>query len=852
METYKNQHATVEERIQDLMSRMTLEEKVAQLGALVVNDVVDGDNQIVRQKLENLLNVGCGQISRSNMLLGEIEPETAIALVNELQTYLINETRLGIPAILHEECLNGVQVKYATAFPQSIGAASTWNDGVVQKMGDILRQQLRAGGATQGLAPVLDIVRDARWGRIEETYGEDPYLTSALGTAYVKGLQGNNLAEGVIATAKHFLGYGASEGGMNCAPTHINSRELREVYGRPFEAAIREAGLASVMNSYTELDGIPSTVSKELLSDILRDEFGFQGIVVSDYGAIELTNQYHRLSLDAEEVGIQALSAGMDVELPYTKYYGDNLVKAVQEGKLDIAIIEQSVERVLRLKFQLGLFENPYGSPDQLKEIYTSEESKKTANQVAKESIVLLKNEQSILPLNKDIQSIAIIGPNADSVRNLLGDYNYASGIEGQLGMFESFAKDNVTPDSKAEIINRIKQYEGFILTHLSDTTGQEYKQLDDVPKELLIPIYNSVMERTKGEDSQKKLKNMIAIMQEKGMDSVVKACHDIKSVREAIEAKVSPNMHIHYAKGCDIIGGSDEGFAEAIQAAQKSDIAIVVMGDKAGMDAGSTTGESRDRVDLNLPGRQLQLLKELHATGTPIVLVLINGRPLSLLWEHENIPAIVEAWLPGEQGADAIAEVLFGEYNPGGKLPISFPKSVGQVPVFYNHKPSGGRSQWQGDYVEMDTKPLYPFGYGLSYTTFSYSSLEINSAEQENITISVNVKNIGTVSGDEVVQLYMNQLSSTVTRPVKQLYGYKRLTLEPGAEVKVTFAFPISLIGFYNARNKFVVEPGHVKVFIGSSSNDVRAESSFYIQGDKDIAIHQKTFFSEVRLERL
>lgn len=855
MLTYKNAALSVDQRVEDLLARMTLGEKVAQLGSVLVNDMVDSDNRIVESKLVELLQDGCGQISRSAWMLGDIEPKDAVQLVNEIQRYLMNNTRLGIPAILHEECLNGVQVKNATAFPQSIGVASTWNGELVRKMGDVLKKQMRAGGATQGLAPVLDIVRDARWGRVEETYGEDPYLTSTIGTAYVKGLQGDNLKEGVLATAKHFIGYGASEGGLNWAPVHINKRESMEVYGRPFEAAIREANLGSVMNSYTEIDGVVCAFSKELLTDTLRDEFGFDGIVVSDYGAIDTASKYHRASPDLKDAGIQALMAGLDVELPFTKCYGSNLIEAVEVGKISLDIIDCSVRRVLTKKFQLGLFENPFGYPDKVNEIYRSREYKQIARQVARESIILLKNESRLLPLSKNLKSLAIIGPNADSVRNLLGDYNYASGLEGQVGMYESFNAEVKVPETREEIIKGMKQYEGFVLERVTEMTGTVYRSLEELSDEILMTIVQRSNELSQGEDSQKKLKVMIELMKEKGLDSVVKECNDIMSVREAIQAMVSEKTQIHYAKGCEIIGGSDDGFEEAVHAAKKSEVAIVVMGDKSGLDAGSTTGESRDRADLNLPGAQLELLKELHTTGTPIVLVLINGRPISSLWENDNIPAILEGWLPGEQGAEALAEVLFGDYNPGGKLPISVPKSVGQVPIFYNHKPSGGRSHWQGDYVEMDTKPLYEFGFGLSYTAFEYKDLIVDKSRvdsNDRISVSVIVRNIGDREGDEVVQLYMNNLSSSVTRPVKQLYGFKRITLNAGAKAKVTFSFPVSLLGFYNREMKYVLEPGEVKIFIGSSSADIGANAKFDIDGDGAAIVSKKCFFSDSFVEYL
>lgn len=854
MEMYKNSKFSAEERAADLLSRLTLEEKVAQLGSVIVNDLVDDNNNIVHEKLAAHLKYGCGHISRAAWMLGEIEIEDATDLINQIQEYLVTSTRLGIPAILHEECLNGVQARHATVFPQSIGVASTWNEDTVFSIGDCLRKQLRAKGATQGLAPVLDVVRDPRWGRTEETYGEDPYLISKIGTAYVKGLQGNDLTEGVLATAKHFLGYGASEGGMNQAPVHINARELREIYGRPFEAVIKEADLGSIMNSYSEIDGVPCTISRELLTDILRDEFQFKGIVVSDYGAIDTVSTYHRAAVDMKDAGIKAIRAGMDMELPFTLCYGDNLIEAVKEGKVEEEVINRSVMRVLLKKIQLGLLDQARVLPERIHEVYKAKQNKEIARKTARESIILLKNKNNILPLHKQIKSLALIGPSADSVRNLLGDYNYASNLEGQVGMFESFSRKAEDVTDIEEILETCRHYESFVLPSIVQATGTDYKKIDDVPIDMLLALMPKLQEE-KTRDSQKKLKKSIQYMREQGLNGMVKSCTEIISLKEALEGYLSSDTVIRYAKGCEVIGGTKDGFAEAIEAARASEVAVMVMGDKSGLDKGSTSGEARDRADLNLPGHQLELIKEIHKTGTPVVMVLINGRPVSALWENENLDAIIEAWLPGEEGAMAITEVLFGDYNPGGRLPISVPKTVGQVPVFYNHKPSGGRSHWHEDYVEIDTKPLFEFGYGLSYTEFEYSNLFMDQTEvsfEDEIKISVTVKNTGSCKGDEVVQLYLQDLEANVTRPVKQLYGFKRLTLEKGQQAAVSFILPINLLGFYDENMDYVVEPGKIAVFVGGSSHDIREQGVFEIIGENKKIIKDKVFFSVAQAELL
>ncbi|MEO8395766.1 MAG: glycoside hydrolase family 3 C-terminal domain-containing protein, partial [Chloroflexota bacterium] len=625
---------------------------------------------------------------------------------------------------------------------------------------------------------VLDIARDARWGRVEETFGEDPYLVARLGGAYVKGIQGESLENGVIATGKHFVGYGLSEGGMNWAPPHITWREMREVYLYPFEAAVREYGLASMMNGYHELDGVPCGASRELLTEILRGEWGFEGTVVSDYFAVTMLKEYHHIARSKGEAAHIALDAGMDVELPFTDSYGDPLREAVESGKIPLDLIDLSVRRVLVQKFDLGLFANPYVDASVV--AFDTPADRQLARKIAQQSLVLLRNEGNLLPLSKTIGSIAVIGPNADSVRNLFGDYAYPAHVE----------------------------------------TLREMKNQKNV--------FNSPMP---GDVDM--------------VDDFVPAI----SVLSALREKASLGTKFHYAKGCDVIGGTTEGFSEAVAAAVQSEIAVVVVGDKAGLTDDCTSGEARDRATLDLPGLQADLVRAIYETGTPVVLVLVNGRPVSLGDLAEKVPAILEAWFPSEEGANAIADVLFGDVNPGGKLPITFPRAVGQIPIFYGHRPSGGRSNWKIDYVETSVKPLYPFGYGLSYTQFAFANLRIDPASAQagdSITVQVDVSNVGERAGDEVVQFYIHQTVTGITRPVKELKAFKRVSIEAGQTQTVTFTLAINQLGFYDLNNRFVVEPGMVEVMIGSSSQDIHCTGSFEIYGEKtDISAH-KVFFSE------
>ena len=760
---YLDHACPVAERVSDLLSRMTLEEKLAQLGGVWVFELLDGMT-FSEEKAEPLLGNGIGQITRLGGATS-LEPVASAQLANRIQAFLVEHTRLGIPAMVHEECCSGYTARGATCFPQIIGLASTWQPELAEQMTSVIRTQIRAAGGHQGLAPVLDVARDPRWGRVEETFGEDPYLISRMGVAYIKGLQGEDLSRGVIATGKHFVGYSVSEGGMNCAPVHLGARELREVFLAPFEAAIREARLASIMNAYHELDGVPCGGSRELLTEVLRNQLGFDGIVVSDYFAVRQLFDFHQVARDQGTAAAMALEAGIDVELPNVECYGQPLLQAVRSGAVSESLIDQAVVRVLRIKFRLGLFENPYVDVERVAEVFDTPEQRALAREIARRSIVLLRNEGDVLPLKKDVSSIAVIGPSGDSVRNLLGDYVYPAHVELMLG---------ANPD-------------------------------------LYVPMV---------------------------------------SVLAGIRHAVSPQTRVTYAQGCDVTDESQAGFAKAVEIARQAAVAVVVVGDKSGLAPDCTSGEARDRADLGLPGVQEELVRAIHATGTPVVVVLINGRPLSIPWIAEHVPAIVEAWLPGEEGGAAVADVLFGDASPGGKLPITFPRSVGQVPIFYGHRPSGGRSTWYGDYVELSAGPLFPFGHGLSYTRFEFENLRIRPQQAPatgQVEISVDVRNAGERSGDEVVQLYVHTPSSHLTRPVKELKGFKRVRLAAGEKKTVTFTLAVGQLGFYDRDERLVVEPGSVEVMVGSSSDDVRLTGEFEITGETTDVSTTKTFFSAV-----
>ncbi len=757
---YRDADRPVDERVDDLLSRMTLTEKVAQLGSVWVFQLIDGAG-FSPAKAQTLLASGLGQVTRISGAtnLGSV---AAAECANAVQRHLVEHTRLGIPAVVHEEICAGLMALEATVFAQAIGLASTWEPELSEAMAGAIRRHMRATGAHQGLSPVLDICRDPRWGRLEESFGEDPHLVARMGAAFVRGLQGTSLRDGVVATAKHFVGYGASEGGMNWAPPHIPPRELRDVYLYPFEAAVRDAGLRSVMHAYHELDGIPCAADRDLLTGTLRDLWGFDGYVVSDYFAVRQLADYHKLAAEGPEAAAMALTAGLDVELPSTDCYGEPLLAAVAAGTVAEDTVDTAVRRVLRTKFDLGLFENPYVDTGAVPASVDTAAHRSLAGHIARKSLVLLRND-GVLPLAAG-RKVALIGPNADDARNLYGDYSYLAHIESLLEMRNGGNVFNIPTSAGATL---------------------EY---------------------------------------------VVASA---PSVRDALTARLGP---VGYARGCDVNSTSKDGFAEAVALAAAADVAVMVMGDKAGLTDDTTSGEGRDRTTLDLPGVQEQLVRAVAATGTPVVLVLVTGRPGASEWAHDHAAAVLLAWLPGEEGADAIADVLTGAANPGGKLPVSYPRRVGQVPVYYGHKISGGRSHWKGDYVDAPSSPLYPFGYGLSYTTFHVGDVAPAAGEipwNGSLSVAATVTNTGDRSGDEVLQLYVRDPRASVTRPVLELKAFARVELAPGEAKRVVFDVPVGQLGFHGRDLQYVVEPGEIEVFLGTSSADVRTAGSITVVPD-------------------
>jgi len=762
---YKDHSAPVEKRVDDLIARMTVEEKIGQLSCLLGWEMYlkSGSNVTASEGFKKAVkeqNIGmlwatlrADPWTQKTLKTG-LTPVLAAEATNALQRYVIENTRLGIPMFFAEECAHGHMAIGTTVFPTSIGQGSTWDPDLIKRMASVIALETRVQGAHIGYGPILDIVRDPRWSRVEETFGEDKYLIGRMGVSMVKGFQGNNLNSGanIISTLKHFTAYGITEGGHNGGSVSVGQRELFQDILPPFRAAA-DAGALSIMTSYNTIDGIPCSSNRYLLTDIVRKEWGFKGFFVSDLGAIPALVSGQRVAENPEQAAALAFNAGDDVDLGGDGY-GKNLNDAVNSGLVSMSDIDKAVRNVLKLKFEMGLFENPYVDTKKTGETVRNSDHIELARKVAQESIILLKNKDNILPLKKDLKTIAVIGPNADNMYNQLGDY----------------------------------------------TAPQNEK--------------------------------------------------DIITVLNGLKLKVSSATRINYVKGCAIRDTSENTINEAVEAAKNAEVAILVLGGSSARDfrtdyektgAASVSdarkkqivsdmecGEGFDRSTLDLLGKQLELLKRVKATGTPVVLVLIEGRPLDLSWASENVSAIVQAWYPGQQGGNAIADVIFGDYNPAGRLPVSVPRSAGQLPVYYNNVRPERRN-----YVETTAAPLFCFGYGLSYTHFEYSNLQVNiTGDNKNLKVNIkfDLKNVGNRDGDEVAQMYICDQVSSVVTPVKQLKGFQRITLKAGEQKSLTFELNARDIALLNSQMQWIVEPGDFSLMIGSSSDDIRMSSKFTI----------------------
>jgi beta-glucosidase len=801
-EIYRDAGVEIGSRVTDLLARMTLEEKLAQLGSLWSREILDHE-VFDPAKAADRLSLGIGQITRIAGATNLGARDSAL-LANRIQRFLIENTRLGIPAIVHEECLHGLLARESVCFPQSLGQAATWDPEMARAMAANLGRELRAMGAQQGLAPIFDITRDPRWGRVEETYGEDPYLVAEMGTAFVRGLQGDGSpAERVFATGKHMVGHGLPEGGLNHATAHIGPRELYDDFLFPFEAAVRAGGLRSIMHAYDDLDGVPCVASRYLLTEVLRDRWGFDGLVVSDYSGIEELITSHAMTADPSVAAALALEAGTDVELPSTVAYGAPLAEAIAAGRLAPGVVDTAVSRVLRAKFELGLFDAPYVDPEAASIPY--ERDRALARDIARRSIVLLANDGT-LPIRPEVRTVAVIGPNADSARNLLGDYSHVVHIESMLEV-GGFGDD--VPDARL--------------------------MADDLAR--IGTILDAIRARARA----------------RARVGAGPAAEPSAGTPAEPGTGTPAGPQIRYAAGCGLVDGDDAMIARAVAAATGADVAVLVVGERSGLTDGSLAGEARDRMDIGLPGRQGELVAAVAATGTPVVLVVVAGRPLAIPAEAGLAAAVLHAWVPGEEGPAAIAGVLFGDVNPGGKLPITVPRHVGQVPIYYGHRPSGGRSHWKGDYVDGSAKPLWPFGYGLSYSRFEVSDLTLDQSTigpAGEVAIRVAVRNCGDRGGDEVVQFYVRDVEASLSRPVKQLRGFKRVHLVPGETRRVTFRLAAEQTAFTGLDGRLIVEPGRLEIMVGTSSEDLPCRAELLIAGEPTVVESRTRYFTETLVE--
>lgn len=802
MEKYLNPELTPGERADDLLSKMSLDEKMAQVNCLFPF----GDNyEILSEEAKH----GIGQVSCLDVR--EIESlEQVSEWQRKLQTMIMENSEHHIPAIFHMEGLCGAFIQGAVSFPSGIGRASSWDPELEEKVGEIVSRQELSCGITQVLAPVLDISRDSRMGRQGETYGEDPTLAAAMGSAYTKGVQQQETAgRKAESVAKHFLGFHNSQGGIHGANCDIPERLLNEVYGKTFQAAIAEQNLRGIMPCYGSINGEPLSASKKNLTGLLRDEMGFDGVCVADYSAVSNVHSTQNVGESFEEAGLLCMDAGMDVELQNCVCYNDTLKEWFRTGKADIRILDRAVKRVLEAKFRMGLFEKPFAlEGKELNLIFAKENDREVTLQSALESLVLLKNN-GVLPLRKEVKKIAVVGCHAQNARSLFGGYTHLSMVEAVHAVANSIAG--------------------------MKSGSTDYKEM------LKVPGTQIQSDETEEFDA-------ILRHQKPGC----------KNLLEELRAEL-PEVEIQYAYGYAIAGDDLSHIEEALELAKNADVVIMTLGGKHGSCSVASMGEGVDATDINLPVCQDVFIKEAAKLGKPMVGIHLNGRPISSDIADEYLDAIVEAWNPSEAGAEAIVKVLLGAYNPGGKLPVCVARNAGQIPIYYNH--ANGSAWHQGEsigfknYVDMLHTPRYFFGHGLSYTEFVYSDLTVDKKEvrpDEELKIGVTVQNIGSCKGDEVVQLYLRDIYASMTRPVKELAGFKRVTLEAGEKKRVVFTVKASQMAFLDREMNWKIEKGEMEIQVGKSSEDICLTERYRVTEDAVMEGRNRGFYAKTAVEEV
>lgn len=784
----------IEKRADEILKQMTLKQKIAQLQCFMTI----GSELKADQFPDGLgvANIGLFGISREEQ-----------ARIMDDNIKAVAKNALGIQPIVHTESLTGI----GTLFPSAIGLGATFDPELVEEVASVIHDEARAMGYQQTLAPVLDVCRDPRWGRVGETYGEDPTLCAMIGTAYVKGLQGQD-GDMISATGKHFLGYGCSSGGLNMASCVATEKEIREVYAKPFQAAITEGDMLSVMNSYGTINGEMVVGSKKILTDLLRDEMEFKGIVVSDYTSIEhMVGQ--RVAADMKEGGRAALEAGLDMECPFPNGYStENIESGLENGEIDLEWIDRSVRHILQVKIRLGMLDGAGADFNRLS-VYDSPKSRAVSLKAAKEATILLKND-GILPLEKKSQKIAVLGPHANSVRHLFGGYTNAAGIDM------------------------------MIAGSMADQAGYENASMDD-----LAGISMSVKD-----DTPKYPGSSVDMDNPSALSAVEAAYPTTKTILQCLKEKM-PEIEFSYAKGCDIAGNNREGFDEAIELANESDVVIVTVGGKYGWGGSCTVGEGIDCDNIGLTGIQEEFVLSIIETGKPVIVVHMDARPLCSPKIAEKAAAILEYWFPGTTGGEALADIIFGDYNPSGRLPITIPRNEGQIPVY-----SGqycGNSYYSGKtgtsacrYVDSTMEPLFYFGFGLSYSKFEYSNLTVDRTEiasNEAVSISFKVKNVGDFDGTEVAQLYVSDLLASCMRPYKEFSGSAKVFLKKGQEKTISFTIRADQFAFVGKDGKWITEAGDMEVMVGGSSNDLPLRGKFRIMDTREIRPAMRGFYASV-----
>lgn len=836
---YKNPKLPIETRVSDLLKRMTLEEKLNQLRC----------DQNLWEKYVSTTGFG-----ETLDILRPMTSLDAAVRANQVQE-LSKKNRLGIPVVIHDEALHGLIGNGTTSFPQSISMAATWDPAMVGTVSAAIAEETRARGVRHVLSPVINVIRDPRWGRVEETYGEDPLLNSRMGVAFVKAFE----TRGVATTPKHYV-INAGDGGRDSHSINISERQLREIYLPPFEAVVKEGGASTIMSAYNSLNGRACSASTWLLTDILRKEWGFKGWVASDYGAVAGIQYSHHNTGSEKETAAAGINAGMESEWPSVTIWGKGLDDAVKEGLISKKTLDEAVRRVLRIKFKTGTFDEPFADPAHVLQIVQSDKHKQIALDAARKAMTLLRNENNMLPLSKNVKSIAVLGPGAkdgmpqggysgfniptvsvvDGIKQVVGpnvDVKWARGASYSSNESLPAIQGSVLRDIKGEYFDNeeLKGEPKAVRTETQVSFNWNQAAPDaKVPHDHFSARYTGRIVPEKTADYRISVTSddgcRLWLNGQKVIDDW--STHSAKAnvITYHVEAGKPIDFKLEYFNGsgeavCELGWGlaNSEGPAmeEALELAKASDVTVIV--------AGIIEGEAQDRAHLDLPGNQEELIQKVADTGKPVVVVLLAGSPVTMERWVNKVPSILLAWYPGQQGGTAVAEALFGDVNPGGKLPITFPRNVGQVPIYYNMEPSGRGY----DYVDLTGRPLYPFGYGLSYTSFAYSNLKVTPPSTDRtgqITVTLEVTNTGKVKGDEVVQLYTHQSPTSVVRPMKELKDFVRVSLEPGEKKKVTFTLNPEQLAFWNEQMKKVVEKGRVEVMIGSSSDDIRLRGDFRI----------------------